>query len=573
MTTKPDEGLKQGPERADSEQREFGEFGELPPASLTSDAGADLTSRTAVENDDASNADGPHDPLVDDRPEIILETGERPRALDAALSVIRKRGELLERGGEAVRLAGDIIVPVTAHWLSDYLGRHARFVTIKLVNGMEEKTPADTPILLCHQFIAKRGERGLKDLKGIITAPTLRADGSLLCTPGYDEPSGLLLRGGGWPSIPDSPTDAELATAFEVLWTPFKDFPYVAKEDIAVVLACLLTAIIRPTLPCAPAFSFDAPAAATGKTLLGQCILRLCGASPDATPECRDGEEMRKRLLAILREGKPAILFDNIRGEFGSAALEAFLTTEFYSDRVLGVSQTLSLPTNFLFLISGNNFCAKGDLYRRILTAHLDAQTDAPERRYFELRPLDYCHAHRQDLVAAGLTLLRGFVVAGQPRMTRDPLGSFEQWDDRVRQAVLWIAQFGFIELGDPIASIEVAKEQEPDRQKLARFLETVATVLEDDQRWCVTDLVQLADNQCATLPGSGEKISPLLYDVLEEIAGQGGKINRHKLGRWIQSHANMRCAGYYLERDGTKQHRAVWRIRRYNRGNDHHGV
>ena len=147
--------------------------------------------------------------------------------------------------------------------------------------------------------------------------------------------------------------------------TPFAEFPFVTKEDRGVMLACALTGMARRSLPHAPAFSFDAPTAGTGKTLLGQCSLRLCGSTPTVIPECRDEEELRKRLLAALREGKPGILLDNIRGQFGSAALEAFLTSEHYSDRVLGVSTIVTLTTNVLVLISGNNFQPKGDLYRR----------------------------------------------------------------------------------------------------------------------------------------------------------------------------------------------------------------
>ena len=228
------------------------------------------------------------------------------------------------------------------------------------------------------------------------------------------------------------------------------------------MVACLLTAVVRPILPQAPAFSFDAPEAGTGKTLLAKCVLRLCGALPTVTPACKEEDELRKRLLAALREGKPGILLDNVRGQFGSAALEAFLTSEHYSDRVLGVSTILALPTNVMFLISGNNFHPTGDLYRRLLTTRIDAQTDAPERRSFEIDPLAYCRDHRQELVAAALTLLRGFVIAGKPRLTPDRLASFEDWDDLIRQCVLWMAKQGIADLGDPTACIQATKRKSP---------------------------------------------------------------------------------------------------------------
>jgi hypothetical protein len=42
----------------------------------------------------------------------------------------------------------------------------------------------------------------------------------------------------------------------------------VSDDDRAVAVAAILTALVRRTLPLAPAFSFDAPAASSGKTLL-----------------------------------------------------------------------------------------------------------------------------------------------------------------------------------------------------------------------------------------------------------------------------------------------------------------
>ena len=218
--------------------------------------------------------------LVREAGEIILQKGERPRALDAALAVIRERGELCERGGEMVRVAGDTIEPVTDHWLSDYYGRHIRFYTMKLEGELWVKEPADPPNWLCQQTNAKTGERGLRELTAIITTPTLRLDGSILSTPGYDAATGLLLKGSGWPKIAKAPKPEMLPRVFEVLWRPFAKFPFVSKEDRAVMVACILTAVVRRVLPLAPAFSFDAPVAGSGKTLLAKCMLRAVRRSP-----------------------------------------------------------------------------------------------------------------------------------------------------------------------------------------------------------------------------------------------------------------------------------------------------
>ena len=144
--------------------------------------------------------------LVREAAKITLKKGERARVLDTTLTIIRGRGDVFERGGEMVKMAGNAILPFNDPRLSDYLSRHIRFTEMKLIKGEWMELAADPPNWLCQQLNAKAGERGLRDLRAIITAPILRPDGSLLCTPGYDEATGLLLKAGSWPRIPEAPT-------------------------------------------------------------------------------------------------------------------------------------------------------------------------------------------------------------------------------------------------------------------------------------------------------------------------------------------------------------------------------
>jgi hypothetical protein len=315
-------------------------------------------------------------------------------------------------------------------------------------------------------------------------------------------------------------------------------------------------------LPLAPAFSFDAPAAGTGTTLLGFCLLALCGMDRQAIPECRDEEEVRKRLLSTLRSGQPGVLFDNIRGQFGSAALDSMLTTQLYSDRLLGGSRMLALPTTALVLISGNNFRPSGDLWRRLLTCRIDAKTEAPERRFFAVEPFEHCRDNRQAMVAAALTLLRAFAAAGSPRDTQDKLASYEQWDNRVRQAVIWLAAQDIMPapISDPVDAIERAKRDEPEHQKLAALL-TAAHATMQDGRWRVVDLIKVSE-PAASSPVTCSEVVAVLREAIEEIASDHGKINPRILGRWIERHAERRCDGMWIERSGVRWKTALWRVR-----------
>jgi hypothetical protein len=491
-----------------------------------------------------------------ERVEIKLAAGEQARITDEALAVIQTHGDLYERGGALVRLSGETIIEASEHWLADYLSRRVAFYRLK-PDGADgwTRAEADPPGWLGKRIDAKAGERGLYELNGVITAPTLRPDGSLLAIPGFDAATGLLLLPGAWPAIPETPTRAELAAAWKTLWSPFSEFPYVGDADRSVAVAAILTALVRRILPLAPAFSFDAPAAGSGKTLLAECIALLCGSAPAMAPECREEDELRKRLLSFLMEGAPSVLLDNIKGQFKSSALEAFLTATRYADRVLGASNIVSLPTNVLFLISGNNFVPVGDLWRRILTCRIDAKVEDAHRRNFKVDAKVHVAAHRQAMVAAGLTLLRGFIAAGAPRSTPDRLASFEQWDDMIRQAVIWLGKQGVAPLVDPTDCINKAKELDPDRQKLAAFLSTVNALM-GAGKWRTADLVAKTNGAALT-----DAAAQMLHDALFEVAGDRNVINPRILGRWIEKQVDRRCNGLRVIRGGIKDGNLRWQV------------
>ncbi len=490
--------------------------------------------------------------LVREKKTIIIERGERPRIVDECLAVMREAGDMYEYGGELTLLDGEYQTPVTIGLLGDYLARRIRF--LQWHPKLKDYVPADVPDKVCRDILEK-GQHGreLPRLNGVITAPTLRADGSLLCQPGYDGVSGLLLHGEDFPRIPETTDDAGLRAAYETLGRPFRDFPYVDAAAHGVVLAALLTAVVRRTLPAAPAIFADAAMAGTGKTLLLQCFLRLGGAIPAVLPASGDENEFRKRLLAILREGEPGFLLDNVRDEFSSASLEAFLTSQTFKDRVLGVSRNAAYPTNVMVLISGNNLLLMGDLWRRVLTVRLDARTDTPERRTFALNPLEYCRIHRSEMVAAALVILRAFIAAGKPRSVAAPerIGSFEAWDDLIRQCVLWLSEKGITTAGDPAATMQAAKERVPERQELARLLDAAFRAFGND-KWRVTDLM----DRCL--------IDEALREAVNDIALERGSVNPRVLGKWLGRNIDKRCGGKYLvrvEQSGASHSSVRWRV------------
>ncbi|NBA96298.1 hypothetical protein [Pseudomonas sp. R5(2019)] len=494
------------------------------------------------------------------RATIQLVSGDRPKTVAAAIAALREEGLLFEHGGEVVRLVEGGVQPVAVEWLLIHLGKLIHFTRWDVRNQAIVTT--DCPQDLPKQVLGQRGEWGLPVLRTVISAPIMRLDGSVLQDRGYDEATGLYLTQQPEVRINTRPSKAEVVAALRRIWYPFKEFPFATPTDQGVMLAAIFTAVMRPILPTAPAFGFDAPAAGSGKTLLTECLGLLAGVSaPAMMPPVAQEEELRKRLLSSLRTGKAVIVLDNQVERLDSAALCTFLTSSVYSDRMLGQSLTLAFPNTALFLLSGNNIRLVGDLARRVLTSRLDARMERPDRRSFDLDPKAWVEQHRQEMVRDVITVLLGYRVEGR-RRGKSRMASFETWDDVVRQAVLWAAELGVVELGDPFDAIDTAFAQDPEHAKLAALLHGLHELF-DEKPKKVAEIIKAAhDQRFACFRGVPDEDRGLAA-VLEEVAGEGHGINPRRLGRWLERHQGQIIDGLRLERGPSRNGMATWTVRR----------
>ena len=507
---------------------------------------------------------------ADQKTWIEVKEGEQPRQVDETLAVMRLRGGVYERGFDIVQVQDGLIRVMSEQWLRDWIGRTVQFYSA----SKEDRRPRNVPKDIVQQIKAK-GDRRFPVLRSVITAPTLRPDGSILNKPGYDEKSGMLLLPAEQPfvEIITKPADPSSAYrhAFETIWYPFKEFPFISRYDRGVLVSAVLTAVIRPSLKTAPGIALTASMAASGKTLLAKCLAALMGVAGDALPPVNSEEELRKRLHSCLRSGDTFILFDNVMGVLDSPALASFLTAEIYGDRVLGASQKESLPNSALFVVTGNNLTLRGDLWRRFITCRIDPETEAPEERDFELKPKEYCTEHRQEIVSAALTLLRGYIQAGRPKLAKDGMASFEHWNDTVRQCVLWLQQEGHtgeIELGDPCQSIKDAKQANPERETLKTMLDSLRELF-PDRAFSVADIFARIHEAAGLELVQNDDDHPVrrLQDAVSEItSGKSYKVGdaaaKVALGYWLKQNLKVRCGGSLLRKEPSGNTRKSQRYR-----------
>jgi DNA polymerase-1 len=509
------------------------------------------------------DAERPPDP-----PRII--TNNRPlRDITAEIMEVLERTNdppvLFVQGGRLVRLRQDDRGHAWLEPVNEYMLRRrvTHVADVMHASGDGEHHWHVFPSLSLMRDLLAMDTWPLPSLAGIIETPILRPDGSLLETPGYDATTHLLYRpppGFTVPDLPVSPSRHDLATALALLEEPLEGFPFVDAAAKANALALLLTPILRHAITGpVPLALIDAPQAGTGKSLLAMVSALITTGRPAAMMTVPGGEEeWRKRITATLSTGTTFIILDNVEGVLTSSSLAAALTTEVWSDRLLGASAMLTLPQRATWLATGNNIRPGGDLPRRCYWIRLDAQTSRPwQRTDFRLPDLlSWVARHRRYYVAALLLVARAWYAAGQPQADTPTLGGFESWTRTIGGMLAHAGVPGFL------SNLEAMYDHADDgssqweaflhawRQRYGDRALTVAELTED--------LLHPDD------PTLREALPDELADKLSTREGDAGRVSR-RLGHAFRKRVEQRFGAedLFLARAGDDTHRkvALWRV------------
>jgi putative DNA primase/helicase len=493
---------------------------------------------------------------------ICIEPSKLHENVNAAeeLLIRHRKCDVYQRAGKLVRIThsepqskgtvkrphnATVIKEIDQTYLTLLLTKLGAFVRLDGRSG--NLNNIDCPEKIARSLIAKH-EWNLPLLKGIINTPTLRPDGSILDKPGYDESSETFFISGNtnFEKIPEQPTKNEIVDAKAALLSILKDFPFEDEVSRSVVIAAILTALIRKSLSTAPLFGFSAPKMSSGKSLLTDVVsLIATGKSNSVIAQSENEAEEKKRILAMLMEGDLIICYDNIEKPFGNATLCAILTQQYYKDRLLGESETRTVLTNTTFLANGNNLIFKGDISTRTLLCKLDPEIERPEERSFDIDLREYIPTHRGQLVKAALTLLRAYHVAGRPKQGIKQFGRFEEWSDWVRSTIVWIG------MPDPCESRKGIEDEDPTHILLEALLSSWHEIF-GERSIKIRELI------------SGSQANENLKDYLLELAPDGKVgINSRTLAKKLVSFNKRIEGGLRLEKGEKNQGTHLWRVKK----------
>ena len=209
---------------------------------------------------------------------------------------------------------------------------------------------------------------------------------------------------------PATITDQQAIDAYNFLANEWLVDVTTNADGKAVAISAALTMIQRIALDQRPAFFIVAGQRGGGKTTLASMVTTAAlGRPPAAAAWASNEDERRKALLSHLRVGAASIVWDNIpRGAFIKCPhLERALTSAEYTDRLLGVSEQLTVPSLTVMVFTGNNIAPAGDMASRSLKCSIDVTRPDPENRSFtHPDPLAWTSANRMKLMRAFYTLL-----------------------------------------------------------------------------------------------------------------------------------------------------------------------
>lgn len=417
-----------------------------------------IVGATALQDEPAPDYDPADDRLPDRRGQPEVNITNEADAIDGLLEAMEQDAlpDLFKRAGGPVWVDQDdqgnpVLHQLTSDNLRAYFDENVQTFMV----AKDEETGGTKAVRALVQSrtcatILGRKDWPLPRIRGIVTSPVVRPDGSLLTEPGYDPATGLYLH----PRVPlrrlqseVTPEQVEKAKKI-VLDEMLADFPWQQPSDKAHYLGALLTPILRPYFPgTTPMFIITATAMGSGKTLLKDVLTYCYGTSETQWPE--NDAELRKAITTQLyTTGQPVVVLDNLPNGhiIKSPVLSSLMTAEFWGDRVLGSNASVNMPNDRLWMLTGNSLRTGGDNGRRAMWVRLDPDCPDPDQRdgftAGDLRP--WLRRQAGTVVAALVTMVRGWLAEGA-KPVRVRKGDYSEWASMIAGVLTFLGVPGWL--------------------------------------------------------------------------------------------------------------------------------
>jgi len=340
----------------------------------------------------------------------------------------------------------------------------------------------------------------LPRVEGLINCPVLReVNGRLeVAGRGYDEVTRMLITGG------ENPSAVDLKEAVAALLALLAEFDFQTEGDKARAVASLISPALKAGIFLkgrVPADVAEADQSQSGKTYRQKVIAALYNERVSMVTSRQGGVgSIDESLNQALVTGRPFIQFDNFRGRFDSAHLEAFLTAErAFSCRVPYRGEVTVPPEHYFIFLTSNGVDTTRDLANR---SNIIRIRKKPPGFAFTKFPegdlLTHVRHWQAYYLGCVLAVIRAWHAKGKP-ITIETRHDFREWV----QMVDWICQniFGTVPVMDGHQQAQ-ERVSNPALVWLRNLVLAINEVGDLNRPLTATDINTLCDSADITIPG-----------------------------------------------------------------------
>jgi hypothetical protein len=243
---------------------------------------------------------------------------------------------------------------------------------------------------------------------------------------------------------PTIDTTMTLADAKKEIDGLFSEFCFKSNVDRDIAISALITPACRGLFKSfttrTPVFLYKANRERCGKDycagltgILYEGVANEDGPLSSGDRDNNSSTEFGKKIFSAMIGGRKRMHFANCRGHIENAAFEQIVTSEVYTGRILGKSQTFTCNNEIDFSLSGNiGIIYTSDFANRcrIINFFL-AIEDANSRKFKTPNLHGYVKENRGKILSAIYCLINDWIVKG-PKAGSVPFASFHKWAEVV---------------------------------------------------------------------------------------------------------------------------------------------
>jgi hypothetical protein len=519
---------------------------------------------------DAIEPTAPILPVTEGNPTVQIAKGQLAKITSQIQDLLIGTG-LYQRGGKIVRpgfvkavdrKGRDILIPgivtLDAHQLRLHISKQINCVSWN--DRAKDLVPVDYSLEHTNALLTLGDQLAFPLLKAVVTTPVVFIDGRVLQTPGYDAASRLYYAplGVDFPKIPERPSKDDALGALDDLKQPLREYPFKVREDEtgdlniarSVALSYFITIIDRAAFSVVPGHSVSGnnPGVGKGKLIAIGSILAT-GTTPAVVKQGEKDEEFEKNLATRMLSGATHIAIDNVDRVLKGQLLDQCITEDTIHIRTFGRLDGANVPNTYTTTATGQKLVFSGDAIRRWLQCEIETPYERPELAVFTFDPLEEARDKRAQLVVAALTVIRAYIAAGRPQKPT-PLGSFEDWSDTVRGALIWLGE------PDPAGSIETIRANDPKKNLEIRFLELWTKTFNTETRTVAELLKEIKPaHEYDPKPPPDHAMREIIIEAI------GNDHDSRKLAWFLRKLADKTIGGKILRAAGSTQHAVNWKV------------